>query len=42
MRGMLEDESTMRKNQQLKDMQAYNQDLANQKKARENAWANDQ
>ena len=42
MRGMLEDEATAKKNQQLKELQAYNQDLANQKRAREEAWRNNQ
>lgn len=42
MRGLLEDENTDKKNQQLKDMQAYNQMLAQQKKDREKAWADDQ
>ena len=42
MRGMLEDEMTMRKNQQLKELQAYNQRLADEKRAREKAWKEDQ
>ena len=42
MRGLLEDEMTSKKNQQLKEMQAYNQDLAEQKKARESDWSNNQ
>lgn len=33
---------TSKKNQQLKEMQAYNQDLAEQKKARESDWSNNQ
>ena len=35
MRGLLEDEMTDKKNKQLKDLQAYNQMLAQQKKDRE-------
>ena len=35
MRGMLEDEMSMRKKQQLKELQEYNQRLAAEKKARE-------
>jgi hypothetical protein len=41
MRGMLEDEATTRKKQMLKEMQEYNQRLADEKKARENAWKNE-
>ena len=42
MRGLLEDEMTDKKNQQLKELQAYNQMLADQKRAREKAWAENQ
>ena len=42
MRGLLEDEMTDKKNAQLKDMQAYNQMLAQQKKDREKAWNDNQ
>ena len=38
MRGMLEDENTAKRNQALKEMQAYNKMLALQKKQREEAW----
>jgi len=34
----MEDENDARKNSMLKDMQAYNQDLARQKKQRESDW----
>ena len=39
MRGMLEDEMSSRKAAQLKELQAYNQMLAEQKRARETAWS---
>lgn len=42
MRGLLEDEMTMKKNQQLKEMQAYNKMLAQQKRDREKNWRDDQ
>lgn len=42
MRGLLEDEMTAKKNQQLKELQAYNQQLADEKRAREKAWAEQQ
>ena len=42
MRGMLEDEATMKKNQMMKEMQEYNKQLALQKKQREAAWKEDQ
>ena len=34
----MEDENDARKNAMLKEMQAYNQDLARQKKERETNW----
>lgn len=42
MRGMLEDEMTMKKQQQLRDLKAYNQRLADEKKQRESNWRNTQ
>lgn len=42
MRGMLEDDMTARKRQQLKELQAYNQMLSDQKRAREKNWRNNQ
>merc|ERR1712032_261390 len=42
MRGMLEDEASQKKNQMMKDMQAYNKQLALEKKRREQAWKEDQ
>lgn len=41
-RGMMEDDVTMRKNQQLKEMQDYNKRLADEKRAREQKWRNEQ
>lgn len=41
MRGMLEDEMTAKKNQQLKELQAYNKEMARQKRAREQADRDD-
>lgn len=38
MRGMLEDENHERTKAYLKNLQAYNQDLAQQKRDRENQW----
>ena len=38
MRGMLEDEATMKKKQMMKELQEYNQRLADEKKQREAAW----
>jgi hypothetical protein len=35
---MLEDENTAKRNQALKELQAYNKMLALQKKQREEAW----
>jgi hypothetical protein len=40
MRGMLEDEATLKKAQMMKDMQAENRRLAQAKKDRENSWKN--
>lgn len=42
MRGMLEDENTMKRNQAMKDLQNYNKMLALQKKQREAGWKDDQ
>lgn len=42
MRGMLEDEMTMKKKQQLRDLQAYNQKLADDKRQREKNWRDNQ
>ena len=42
MRGMLEDEATMKKQAMMKEMQAYNKKLAQEKKAREAGWKNNQ
>ena len=42
MRGMLEDEMTAKKAQQLKELQDYNKKLAEEKRAREKAWKEDQ
>lgn len=42
MRGMLEDEMTMRKKQQLAELQAYNKQLAQDKRNREKAWKDNQ
>lgn len=42
MRGMLEDEMTSRKQQQLAELQAYNKRLAQEKRDRENAWKDNQ
>jgi len=42
MRGMLEDEATLKKAQMMKDMQAENRRLAQAKKDRENSWKNNQ
>merc|ERR1712086_493368 len=42
MRGMLEDDSTRNKKQQLKELQAYNQRLADDKRQREKDWKNGQ
>lgn len=39
---MLEDEMTMRKKQQLAELQAYNQRLAKEKRDREKAWKDNQ
>jgi hypothetical protein len=41
MRGMLEDEATMKKKQMMKDMQDYNKRLAEEKRQRESNWRND-
>lgn len=42
MRGMLEDEATIKKNNMLKEMQAENQRLAQEKRDREQRWREDQ
>ena len=42
MRGMLEDEATMKKAQMMKEMQEENKRISQAKKDRENAWENDQ
>ena len=42
MRGMLEDENTMKRQQALKELQAYNKRLALEKRQREESWANEQ
>ena len=42
MRGLLEDEATMKKNAMMKAMQQENQRLALEKKRREQAWKEDQ
>ena len=42
MRGMLEDEMTMKKKNQLKEMQEYNQRLADEKRNREKNWKDNQ
>lgn len=42
MRGMLEDEATQKKNNMMKEMQAYNKQLALEKKRREQGWKEDQ
>lgn len=42
MRGMLEDESTMKKKQMMKDLQDYNKRLAEEKRQREQAWRQNQ
>ena len=42
MRGMLEDENTMRKQDQLKALQEENKRLAQQKRDREAAWKQQQ
>lgn len=42
MRGMLEDEMTIKKKNQLKDLQAYNQRLAEEKRQREKNWRDNQ
>jgi len=42
MRGMLEDEATMRKKQMMKELQEYNQRLADEKRNRENNWRQNQ
>lgn len=42
MRGMLEDEMSSKKNNQLKELQAYNKRQADEKKQRENNWKNNQ
>lgn len=41
-RGLCEDENTSKRNQANKDLQAYNQQLAQEKKNREKCWAEDQ
>ena len=41
-RGMLEDEATQKKAQMMKEMQAYNKNLALQKKANEQNWRDNQ
>lgn len=38
MRAALEDEATAKKKQMMKELQAYNQDLAQQKRDRESKW----
>jgi hypothetical protein len=38
MRGLLEDENTQKRQQALKELQAYNKKLALEKKMREEAW----
>lgn len=35
---MLEDEATIKKQAMIKELQQYNQRLADEKKARENVW----
>lgn len=42
MRGMLEDDMTMKKKNQLRELQDYNQRLADEKRKRENNWKNNQ
>lgn len=42
MRGLLEDENEQKRQQALKEMQAYNKRLALEKKMREEAWRQDQ
>jgi hypothetical protein len=42
MRGMLEDEATMKKKQMMKELQEYNQRLAEEKRQREAAWRHNQ
>jgi len=42
MRGMLEDETTSRKQNQLKEMQEENKRMAQQKRDRESNWKNNQ
>ena len=42
MRGMLEDEASQKKANMMKEMQAYNKQLALQKKQREQGWKEDQ
>lgn len=42
MRGMLEDEATMKKKQMMKDLQDYNKRLADEKRQRESNWRNNQ
>ena len=42
MRGMLEDENTMKRQQMMKQMQEENKRLAQEKRDRENNWKNNQ
>jgi hypothetical protein len=42
MRGMLEDEATLKKNQMMKQMQADNRRMAQEKRDRENSWKDNQ
>ena len=42
MRGMLEDEANQKKASMMKEMQAYNKQLALEKKRREQGWKEDQ
>jgi hypothetical protein len=42
MRGMLEDEATLKKKQMMKDMQAENRRLAQEKRDRESNWSKNQ
>ncbi len=42
MRGLLEDEATMKKKNAMKEMQAYNKRLAQEKRDREANWNKNQ
>jgi hypothetical protein len=41
MRGMLEDEMTEKRNNMMKELQAENKRMAQQKKDNDNRWKND-